>query len=225
MALAALGLLDTYAVPRQTQTADTPIVAPVPPRVGKRTKISYLEYISGGTAHALTFIGELGRTTVVAAVAGAGTVIRIAKDPGVYSTNAEFFGRGITPSASDNAIAASDYFGVVLNDGTFYAATVSSVATNSDGTVSVTVSAIPAAGIRAGATFWFMGVAGDTDPHYNRAHAAIAPPTSATTGFPGASGAGGAVVWQSYHPNSPVILYSNNITAAGTLSQATALYQ
>jgi len=224
MALGVLGLLDTYAIPRQTQTAGTVIAACVPPRKWRRTKISFLQYTSGATAHTITFLGELGRTTLTAAAAGGATSFTLARDPGNYSAAPEFSGRGITPSTANNLLAASDYFVVQLADGTWYMATVSSVSTNADGTVTVTVSAIPSAGIAKGATYFHMGVAGDTDPHRNAANPQLKPGTSATTVYPNASGAGGSVIFQSHHPESPVIVYSDNPTAAGTLDYGSAVY-
>lgn len=224
MPMSAAAIMDTFAIPRNTQTAGTAIVSTVPPRKWARTKITFLQYTSGGTAHTVTFLRELGRTKVTTAVAGAGTSIILTQDPGLYSLLPEWVSRGITPSTSNNAIAASDYFVVQLKDGTFYTATVSSATTNADGTVTLTVSAIPAAGIAAGATFWFMGVAGDTDPHYNAVNPSVLPPVTATTPFPASASGGGAPIVQSFHMESPIIVFSNNITAAGSIDQGTASY-
>lgn len=224
MPLNLAGNLDTFAIRRQTATADTVIVSTVPPRKFARTKLTYLEYTSGGTAHTLTYMRELGRTKVTTAVAGSGTSIILAQDPGLYSLLPEWVSRGITPSTSNNAIAASDYFVVQLKDGTFLTATVSSCVTNADGTVTLTVSAIPAAGIAANATFWFMGVPGDTDPHFNAANPSNLPTISTTTSYPGSASGGGSAIAQSFHMESPLLIHSTNATAAGSINQGQAVY-
>jgi len=236
MSLGPLGLLDSYSIPRQTQTADTAIVATVPPRGGKRTKLFFIQYTSAGTQHTITIMRELGRAKLTAAAAAAATTFILDQDPGKYSTSREFGGltgapvsgvagpRQVTPSAADNNIAASDYIVVQMADGTFWTTTVSSCTTNADGTVTVTVSAIPGAGINKGATVWFMGVAADTDPHFNAANPVLKPTTSATTPYPAAAAGGGSVVAQSFHMNSPIIVYSDNPTAAGVLDYGTAGY-
>lgn len=224
MALGPLALLDTFAIPRQTQTADTVIISAIPPRKTKRTKVAFLAYTSGGTAHTITLWGELSRCKTTAAVAGAATSIILDRDPGKYSLLPEWAGRGITPSTADNAIAANDYLYVQLTDGTFLLTKISAAVTNSDGTVTVTVSAVPGAGIARAATVWFMGAVGDTNPRTNAAHPTLKPTVSAQTLYPSTAAGGGSVVYQSFHMESPVIIYSDNPTAAGTLDYGSATY-
>lgn len=224
MGLGPMGLLDSFSIPRSTQTAGTVITALVPPRQRARTKISHLSYTSGGTQHTIQFLKELGRAKASAAAAGAATSLILDRDPGSYSTNPEFANRGVTPSTSNNLIAASDYIVVQLNDGTFWLTTVSAAVTNADGTVTLTVSAIPAAGIARFATVWFLGAAGDTDPHTRAAFDQLKPTVSVTTQYPNAAAAGGAIVAQSYHMNSPIVVYSDNPTAAGVIETGAAVY-
>lgn len=218
-------VLDSWAFPRSTATAGTAIVVPSKPAPNRRSKISFLQFTSGGTAHTWYVMKEKGRTTAVAAVAGGGTSIVLAKDPGIYSTNAEWANRGITPSAADNAVAANDYLLVMLKDGTPRVLIPSAVSTDSaTGRVTLTVPALPSAGIDANTPVWFMGVVTDLDPHYNAADQTITPPVSATTPYPNAGAAGGSIVASSFHQNSPFLLYNANATAASTLDAGTVIY-
>jgi hypothetical protein len=65
MSLGPMAVLDTFAVPRQTQTAGTAIVAFVPPRKWKKTKLTFLQYTSAGTAHTITIMKELARCSAI----------------------------------------------------------------------------------------------------------------------------------------------------------------
>lgn len=224
MSLSPLLVSDTYAIPRQTQTAGTAIVALVPPRKWKRTKASYLQYTSGATQHTITLMKELSRTKAYAAVAGGATTLILAQDPGLYSALPEWLSRSITPGAANNAIAANDYIAYQCVDGTWEFNKVSAVAAGAvSGTVSLTVTAVGNSGIAANTTVYFFGVAGDTDPHYNRAHSQLKPTTSATTTYPSAAG-GAGVIEQSYHMESPLLVFVDNPTAAGVLDYGTASY-
>lgn len=224
MSLSPLLASDTYAIPRQTQTAGTPIVALVPPRKWKRTKLSYLQYTSGATAHTMTLMKELSRVKAYAAVAGGGTTLVLTQDPGLYSALPEWLGRGITPGTANNAIAANDYIAYQCIDGSWEFNKVSAAAAGAvSGTVSLTVTAVGNSGIAAGATVYYFGASGDTDPHYNRAHSQLKPTASATTTYPSAAG-GATVVEQSYHMESPILVFVDNITAAGTLDYGNAVY-
>lgn len=239
MSLGPMAVLDTYAVPRQTQTAGTAIVALVPPRKWRKTKLTFLQYTSAGTAHTGTIMKELARTTLFAAAAGAAVTLVLNRDPGKYSTDPTMGGvgpnppvagqpqgRGITPSVADNLIAANDYIVLALADGTFLVTKPSAAVTDSTtGRVTLTVAAIPASGANAGATVWYMGITTDLDPQTGVANGAVLKPTvSATTVFPNAAGAGGAVIEQSRRPDSPLLIFFDNITAAGTLDMAAANY-
>lgn len=218
-------MLDTWSFPRATATLGTAIVVASKPAPNRRSKISFLQITSGGTAHTWYIMKEKGRTTVVSAVAGGGTSVVLAKDPGVYSTNAEWVSRGIAPSVADNPVAANDYLLVVLKDGTPRILIPSAVSTDgATGRVTLTVPAVPTAGIDAGAVVWFFGVVTDSDPHYNQVDQTLTPPVSATTPYPNAGAAGGSYVASSFHVNSPFILYNANATAASTLDGGTVVY-
>jgi hypothetical protein len=220
-----VSMLDTFAIPRVTQTLGTIITSLIPPRKYKRTKISFLQITSGGTAHTWYMMMEKGRTTLYSAAAASATSLVLSKDPGLFSTNPEWVNRGITPSVADNGIAANDYIALRLADGTMQLCKPSAVSTDSStGRVTLTVSAIGAAGALAGATVWFFGAAGDSDPHTGAADPVILPPTSATTTYPASAGAGGALIGQSFHPDSPILLYNANATAASVLDYGTAAY-
>jgi len=220
-----MSMLDTLPIQRITQTLGTIITAVVKAARNKRTKLSFLQITSGGTAHTWYVMREKGRTTLYSAAAGGATSLVLTKDPGLYSTNAEFQSRGITPSVSDNGVSTADYLIFELADGTAQLVKPSAVTTDSStGRVTLTVSAIGGAGALAGATVWFMGAPADTDPHTNAIDPTIIPPTSATTTYPAAAGAGGAMIAQSYHVNSPLLIYNANATAASVLDYGTAAY-
>ena len=178
MSLAPALALDTFSIPRTTATADTAFTALVPPKRGHKAKITHLQITSGATAHTYYVMKELNRTTAVSAVAGGGTSVVLAADPGLYSTVGKFAARGVTPSTTNNAIAANDYLVVRLNDGNWQVLLVSAAVTDgTTGRVTVTVGALGSAGLAAGATVWFMGAAADTDPNTNNAGTRLAPTT------------------------------------------------
>lgn len=226
MSLAPALALATFSIPRTTAALGTAFTALVPPKRGHKTKISFLQITSGGTAHTWYVLKELGRTTVVTAVAGGGTSVVLAADPGKYATVGRFAVTGITPSVADNGVAANDYLVFQLKDGTWTTAVVSAAATDgTTGRVTVTVGAIGSAGLAAGAKVWFMGVATNTDPNTGNAGTTLTPPTSATTPYPNAAGVGGATVADAVLTESPLLLYNANATAASVLDLGTAVYQ
>lgn len=229
-------LFASFPIPRQTQTAGTAIVSLVPGRKGRKTILTKLRYTSGGTAHTLTVLKEKARCKLAVAAAGAATSLIVDRDPGKYSTDPTMggagtyaagvpLGRGITPSTADNAIAANDYIAFELADGTPAFAKVTAVATDSaTGRVTLTVAAISAAGANVGAQVWFFGVAGDTDPQTNAVDQALKPTVSTATDFPNTSAVGTEPVEISRRMFSPLLVYSDNITAAGTLEEGSASY-
>lgn len=220
-----MSMLDTLPIQRNTQAAGTVITAPVKAARNRRTKLAFLQITSGGTAHTWYVMREKGRTTLYSAAAGGATSLVLTRDPGYYSTNAEFQDRRITPSVADNPVATTDYLILELADGTVQVVKPSAVSTDATtGRVTLTVSAIGNAGALAGAKVWFMGAPGDTDPHTNLIDPTIIPTVSVTSTYPAAAGAGGGMIAQSYHVDSPLLLYNANATAASTLDYGTATY-
>lgn len=217
--------IDTFAIPRTTAALDNAFWVMVPPRRHKKTKITLVDITSGGTAHTWYFMCEKGRTTLAAAAAGSATTLVLTKDPGAYSTNTEWLSRGLTPPVSNNPVAANDFLVVRLADGSTTLVRPSGVATDSvTGQVTLTVSAIPATGALAGATVWFLGAAGDSNPLRNAVDPTVVPATSATSQLPTAASAGTATLAVSFHADSPVLIYNANATAASVLNYGTATY-
>lgn len=215
--------LDSFAIDKATATAGTAYQTLIPPRKKKRTKLTFLQITCGGTAHTGTIMRELSRTTTAAAAASGATSLVLTRDPGKYASLPEWRNRGITPNTSDNAIAANDWIVVLYDDGTYAAMKPSAVATDSaTGYVTLTVSAL-AGSIRAGQTVWFMGITTDTDPHTGKVHDAFAIAASATTVWPNAA-AGGSVIAQSWHMESPIFINVNNATAASTIDAGAGIY-
>jgi len=219
---------------RITAVAGTVITRLVEPMPGLFTSLAETWYINAGTAHALTVMRPLGKTFASAAAAAAQAVINIAQNPGTYSN----FG---TINTANNNIAANDYVVYQSADGNYNITTVSSVAT-----LAITLAGnVPTAGVLKGAPFWFFGITTDTNPADNLAHPAFTLTASATTKLfgidPGDTMAGGigsiapAIgigalystsngAWPLNGQNEPIILHSDNATAAGTLEKVTAVY-
>jgi len=203
-----------------------------------KTKVTRAKYTAAGTAHTLTFLRPLGsklnppgpqgagnrlcNAYVTAAVAAAGTTVTINRDPGAYAANfVSDRGTGAAPLASDNLIASGDLLGIeTAVPGVLYLAAVSGVTVNADGTVTLTVTAAPTGGIPKYAQVFFFGVAGDTDPRTGEAHPAYSGTASTTTDL---YADGGSIV-ESVEPDEPILFYSNNATATGTLELISGVY-
>lgn len=215
------GFFPSFGEGPRTQNAGTIILLPVKPHRRYKTKLMNLVYTSSSTAHTLTVMRPLAKTTVVTAVAASGTTVKLARDPGAYAANRVADNLPVTKTA-DNLVAANDYFAFLCPDGTLHVTLISAATTNADGTVSVTIStAAPTGGLPAGTPVWFFGVIGDTDPNTGLAHPAFAPTTSATTTFSNAAG-GGLV--QTFTPFAPLLIHSGNASNAGTIVNAGGIY-
>lgn len=113
-------------------------------------------------------------------------------------------------TADPGSIAANDVCVIQKPDGTYETMQVSSVAT-----LAITMTTnVPTGGFAAGAKIHFMGVAAD-----HSANGQLTLPVSVTTTYSDAEGGvfGGAV-------DAPLVVESNNATAAGTLLQLTGVY-
>lgn len=210
----------SFAVPKQTQTAGTVIKDVIPPLQNLRTKLALLKYTVSTTAHTITVLRPLAKTTVKTAAAASATSLIITRDPGNYSANATLDQKQFTPSVANNLIAANDWFAVRKPDGTWLLDKPSAATTNADGSVTLTVSALPTGGIAAGADFFFFGITTDTNPQDNKAHPSFASGTSQTITF----GDGSSSLVEGYNLGDPLMLHSDNATAAGTLEQAAGFY-
>ena len=219
MALSSAGFCESFGVGRRTATAGTAILVLIPPKPDRKAKLTYFKYTSGATQHTATVMRPLAKTTVKTTAAGAATSLILTRDPGAYAANAVADGRQV-PSVADNVIAANDYIVIRRADGVYAAILVSAATVNSDGSVTLTVSALPTGGVLASSVVYFMGIPGDTDPSTGLANESFAPATSATTTY---DANGGAMV-EALNTGDPLILHSGNATNAGIFEYATAIY-
>lgn len=190
----------------QTQTAGTVIRQLVPPNRLGYTRVTKVVYTCAGTAHTVTCLRPLGKTTIASAGAAGQAVINLTADPGVAAA----YG-GIS-----NAIAANDLVAIrTASDGITRLYTVSSVAT-----LAITLTGNLSVAVAAGDTVWFFGITTDTDGRTGAAHPALLPPASATTTYEDREGG----VVASVAKDEPILVSSNNATAAGTLAQLSWCY-
>lgn len=183
----------------KTQTAGTVIQYLVPPDPRGFTRITNFQYILGSTAHTVTFLRPLGKTTVASAGATGQAVCNITADPGVAAA----YG-GIS-----NAIAANDFVAIkTASDGVTRLYKVSSVAT-----LAITMTANLTVAVAAGDEFWFFGITTDTDGRTGSAHPALLPTVSVTSTYTDREGG----VVASIAKNEPILINSSNGTTAGTI--------
>lgn len=189
-----------FSFGRLTQNAGTAIVRTVDPcggtsRRNLKSRITRIVYTAGVTAHTLTLMRALSTTTLSSAAASGQAVINLTANPGTD-----------TPAGG---IATGDYVVFQLSDGTFQTGVVSSVST-----LAVTLTAnVNAPGAAAGAKVWFMGAPGDHINTYALASGATTTLDGTTVGRPELGFA------ESELGFSPLIVYINNASNAGTLQQ------
>lgn len=182
-----------------TATAGTAIRYLMPPHTQGRTRVSKCVYTAAGTAHTLTFLRPIGRTTAAANAAAAQADVSFATQPG----------------ASGNNLAANDLVAIRETDGVTRLYTVNAVPGSYPGTVTLTGNLV--AGVAAGAKIWNFGVVADTNPADGAAHPGLAAGASATTTYEDRE----AGVVAGFATDDPVLFNSNNATAAGTLVHLT----
>lgn len=198
--------LGSHCESKLTATAGTPITALFPPRRGAFTRLIKMLYLAGATAHTLTVLKCLGKTTLSAAAASSATTVVLTADPGTG-----------TPASG---IATNDWIAVQLDDGTFFLAKATGVST-----LTITVAALPA-GAAAGNNVYFFGAPADhassqTNPKVNNVvGSAFTCTASVLKDFSDVA----AGLHMSLNQNEPIMVYSDNATAAGELQQATAVY-
>jgi hypothetical protein len=238
MSFALAGGFPTFSRPKKTQTAGTIITSLIQPRNKMRTKVTTLKYTAAGTAHTLTILRPLSKVKIVTAVAAGGTSYVLSRDPGNYSANATLDAlkgpnsdgaqfalsgnNGGTPIVANNLIASGDFLAIqTAQPGTFFLATVSgSPATAANGQCTVTATAAPTGGVPAGAEVYFFGTTTDTHPVTGEAHPAYTGAASVTTTIDG----NGGEVASAFGVDEPLLIHSDNATAAGTLELATGVY-
>jgi len=181
---------------KKTATAGTKISVLVPPTQRGYTRISKIVYTAGTTAHTITVMRPIGRTTVASAAAAGQAVVNLTAQP-----------------LASNAVAAGDFLAIRrAADGITRLYEVTSVAS-----LAITMTANLATGedLAAGDKVWFFGVAGDTNPADGEAHPGLTGTASATTTYTDTDGG----VVAGYAKDDPLVVQSNNATVAGTVEQ------
>lgn len=219
------GLGGAQAYGAVTANANTVITRLVEPKPGCITRIRYLSYTAGATAHTLTVMRPLNKTTLTAAASAAQAVVNIAANPGGYAALAR---NGVTPRTADNLLAGSDFVAYQASDGTWVLDTVSSISS-----LAVTLTTnVPTGGLAAGTVLWWFGIITDANPGNAAVHPQFALTDAVTTTFGSADDnyAGWIGSLPPYNAlgmtgfGEPIILHSGNATNAGTLNFVSVLY-
>lgn len=211
--VASAGTFQSFGFGRVAQSANTAIKRLIPGRPNRKSKITELAFSCGVTAHTLTAMLEQGRTTVKGAVASGASSLKLAADPGAW---------GSAKRTAANPIEASDNVVILMADGTELLDTVNTAVLNADGTVTITLvtnSTMPCA-INDGALFWFIGASGDTDPHTGLAFESFLGTANAQAKL-GTDFQANISTYQQY---SPIVLYDNNATNAGSIDFVNGVY-
>jgi hypothetical protein len=197
------GAIGGSVIGSQTAAAGTAFYGLVPGNPDGRTRVTSFSYTASNTAHTVTALRPIGRTTLAAACVVNTNTVTLAADPG----------------PSGNGIAANDqiviHYRANTNDrvGTYGRHTVSAWnATTKVATISPNTTAASISGTKV----FDFGIFSDTDPVTGAAHPGF--PTNGNTvpltyTFPGAG-----IAAHQYH--DPILLHSGNATGAGTLTYA-----
>lgn len=198
-----------YGFGKSSVAFGTVISVLVPPSGRARpgvTRVTKIAYTAAGTAHTITCLRPLGRTTVAAAAAASQTDFVLAANPG---TTAGYGG-------ISNGIAANDFVAIrTASDGITRLYKVSSV-----NTLTVTLTGNLTVALAAGDVVWFFGITSDTDGRTGQAHPAFTGTASVTTTYEDRE----AGVVASVAVDEPILVQSNNATATGTIEQVSFVY-
>lgn len=178
-----------------TASSGTELLRVCPPKANRFTRVHSWIYDCGGTAHTVTLMVPVARVKVLTDAAAGQAVVKMSQAP-VGTTGAK--------------IAANDYFVVKDESGVFGAYRVNAVSGTSI-TIDVSIGSADSSGfvnkLIAGSFIWFFGA---TSLHSKRQFTMKA---STVTSMPDASNG-----WAtSPGKNEPILVHSNNATAAGTL--------
>lgn len=191
-----------FGIMNQSATADTVVVVNTQGKRGAYTYLVFVRYTVAGTAHTLNFMRAASKAKVATELAAAGTALVV---------------DAALTDGGGNAIAANDYLAIELEDGLWHVSTIS--AWNGTTKTATLNTAIPTGyTARKNADVRCYGVPADT---YHDAYE-IATGTSNTTSHPAVANAG--PLMRSKYKNEPILLYSNNATAAGTFNNVAAIY-
>lgn len=178
---------DAYGT--KTAAFDTEFTRLIPPRAGFRARASGAIYTAGTTAHTLSFMNVLGSTTVSTDAAAAQAVVAFTA----------------LPTAPDGSvIAAGDWVVLQQEDSTWVAHKVSSLSG-----LNVTMTANLAKKVKANTTVFFLGAPAD---HADRQYTVLASQTLNLVGSDTRLGLATAAA-----DGQPILVHSNNVTAAGYL--------
>ncbi len=200
-----------------TQTAATVIVKLVEPFPSCVSRITGIRYRVGANDHIITVMRPLNRVTFAADAAASQAVVSLSADPGVYNTNG-------TLATANNVIAASDYVVYQAADGTFVLDTVAS----GTGTAPTLTTNLPTGGVKKGDPLWFFGIVTDTNPNDALAHTRFNALASSVVTF-GRDDQLGTIPDHKYLKLGngcfqPLIIHSDNVTAAGFLESVSVQY-
>lgn len=198
-----LSIVSADGVAKFTQSAGTINRVALGGLCGKLfTHVTNIRYTDTGTAHTLTLMRGATRTSVVGAVAAAGTAVVLKE--------ALYDGAG-------NAMAASDVIAIQLDNGTWHLDLVSAISTTS---LTLTTAVPTGRSILDGAKIVCYGVPGDT-MHANQQYDGGS--GSAAVNIPAVAGTAPSLCKAS-SSNEPIIFSSNNASNAGTLNYANCVY-
>ncbi len=143
-----------------TQTAGTVISRLIEPRKNAWTRITGVLTTTAATAHLLTLLRPLGRTTFSAVAAAGQAVVTLTADPGAYPS-------GVRTAA--DAITSGDYVVYEAADGTLVQDTAAGTWNSTTGALTLNTF-LPTGGVLVGGRFWYFGLATDTNPNDAQAH-------------------------------------------------------
>ena len=193
---------------RATAAADTVITVLVEPAMnGARTRVTNIQYLSGNTAHTITVMKALARTTTSAA--------SIANTNTVTLTSLSFRG---------DTLAANDYIVLENSDFTFTSHICSAVNTT---TKVATISPNTTVAISSGARVWIMGATGEAEHGKMLSIANTIVQFESSLSGVACAGYRTTVSGTTYTRSGnddPVILHSNNATAAGVFENISGYY-
>jgi hypothetical protein len=188
----------------KTAAAGTVFTGLIPPKAQAYSKIARMVYTTAGTAHTLSVLKAQGRTTTTAAQIATDTSLTLSSISLAYDENGA--------SLSEN-LAASDYVVVQHTDGTWGAYLMSGISGNT-----LTIGALAKA-VASGAVVYGMYEVARTT---GKASWQVTTRTSTTETFETYDPA--VAVVSSSKVNEPLLIHSNNATAAGTLLYVSAVY-
>ena len=196
-----------FHIGRSTQTADTVITGLIPGKDGGIARITGWSYTCAGTPHTVTFMRPVATTTATAGAAAA------QKDVVVASVNSMKDSSG----AAEN-LAAADYVVYQTTGGGYELNTVASFST-----LTVTLGTNIAVAIASGSTIWIFGEVG------RAVHPTFLTVASINNDLSDARLQAGLPAQADLHNQrsgvgDPLIVHSDNETAAGILRYATGVY-